>query len=280
MNISVVITTYNRPDYLKLSLQSALDQSYNAYEIIVIDDNSTADYTDVLACFEDYSIQYMRRDVSGGANFARNEGVAIAKGEIVAFLDDDDVWLQDYLEQHVEEYKNGADAVVSGFKHLNSEDEIRVNSDDYVTSNSLRQGNLYCGMSGFSCRKHLLLDNKFDVSLNNGQDWDMYVRLYQLGINFHNISRAIFLYRFQNPDGIGSKLLKMRVEDIDKRLGAAFKHKEFLGQYYFNDRVAQQSLYFLRHRSNRVSWIFLSIRKAGFKATLRFFAKRINRVLQ
>lgn len=275
MRISVVITTFNRPDYLKLSLQSAIDQLYKAFEIIIIDDNSTADYTDVLGSFKEKDIQYVKRDVSGGANVARNFGVSIANGDIVAFLDDDDVWLNNYLEKHVEQYSTGADAVLSGFKHLNNESVVRVNADKIVTKKSLLKGNTYCGMSGFSCKRTLLLDNKFDESLPNGQDWDMYVRLFQKGIEFRNIPKPLFLYRFQTPDGIGSKLRQMRPEDVNKRLGSAFKHKEFLGDYYYNDRVAQQCLYSLKAKSNKFNWVLQSIKKAGVMATLRFFCNRV-----
>ena len=274
-----MITTFNRPDYLKLSLQSAIDQLYEAFEIIIIDDNSTADYTEVLGCFNENDIQYVKRDVSGGANVARNFGVSIANGDIVAFLDDDDVWLNNYLEKHVEQYSTGADAVLSGFKHLNNESVVRVNTDKIVTKKSLLKGNTYCGMSGFSCKRTLLLDNKFDESLPNGQDWDMYVRLFQKNIKFFNISSPIFLYRFQTPDGIGSKLKKVRPEDIESRLASAKKHRIFLGERAFNNRIAQQMLFSLKHRQRPLAWLKLAIKRAGFVATFMFFIGRLQGLL-
>ena len=277
MNFSVVITTYNRPDFLSLSLESALNQSVDVKEITIIDDNSKVDYSDVLSQFNDSRLRYIKQTVSGGANVARNRGIKESSGDVVAFLDDDDIWLPSYLEKHDEKYKKGAEAVVSGFKHLGNDKAVRVNADEKVTRESLVRGNKYCGMSGFSCSRAVLENFSFDETLNNGQDWDMFVRLYLNDIVFYNISEPIFLYRFQNPDGIGAKLRSLKPADIEKRLGSARKHKDFLGEYWFKQRVAEQVLFSLNHRSNKLQWLLLSFKKAGFLATSRFFYTTLSR---
>ncbi|AMJ86442.1 glycosyltransferase family 2 protein [Alteromonas sp. Mac1] len=271
MNFSVVITTYNRPDFLELSLKSVLSQTIKVSEITVIDDNSSVDYSSVLNKFNDQRIKYIKQSVSGGANVARNLGVEKSVGEVVAFLDDDDVWLPEYLDWHLHEYKEGADAVVSGFKHLGNENEIRVNEDSKVSKSSLLKGNTYCGMSGFSCKREILANTPFDITLNNGQDWDIFVRLYQMNVKFSNIPNPIFLYRYQNLDGIGTKLRKMNPKDIDRRLGSANKHKEFLGSYWYKKRVADQILLSLKYKTKKHKWLLLSLKKAGLVATLNFF---------
>ena len=276
MDFSVVITTYNRPDYLTLSLDSVLNQSVAVKEVTIIDDNSSVDYSTVLEKYSDTRVRYIKQAVSGGANVARNLGVKESTGDVVAFLDDDDIWLPDYLSWHLAEYEKGCQAVVSGFKHLGNEKEVRVNKDTSVTKESLLKGNTYCGMSGFSCKKELLDQMPFDTALNNGQDWDMYVRLYQSNVQFNNIPKPIFLYRFQNLDGIGAKLRKMKPEDIDKRLGSANKHREFLGRYWYNNRVAEQILFSLKYKNDKNKWILLAIRKAGLLATVNFFSTRLN----
>lgn len=276
MKISVVITTFNRPDYLALSLASVIAQKLAAYEIIVIDDNSTTDYASVLEKFSGYDVRYIKLSKSSGANVARNNGVNAASGDVVAFLDDDDIWLENYLEHHHDAYIKGADAVVSGYKHLDNESQIRVNSDKRVTRESLVKGNKYCGMSGFSCRREILNENLFDISLNNGQDWDMFVRLFLQGFHLANISLPIFLYRFQSIDGIGAKLRKMKPSEIERRLGSARKHREFLGDYWFNQRVAEQILGSLRYKKGKLSWIKKSIEIIGLRATSLFFIRKIK----
>lgn len=279
MNFSVVITTYNRPDFLEVSLESVLNQTVEALEITIIDDNSSVDYREILGKFSDDRIRYIKQPVSGGANVARNLGVKKSMGDVVAFLDDDDAWLPDYLSHHMEKYREGAQAVVSGFKHLGNESKVRVNSDVNVTKGSLVKGNTYCGMSGFSCKRDLLIDMPFDTKLNNGQDWDMFVRLFNKGIQFKNIQKPVFLYRFQNLDGIGTKLRKMTPDDIDKRIGSARKHKEFLGDFWFKQRIAEQLLASLKYKNKKYRWLRKSIKMIGVRATLTFFIRNVHRKL-
>ncbi|CAD5280451.1 Glycosyltransferase PglI [Alteromonas sp. 38] len=279
LKISVVITTYNRPDCLLEALEGVKNQICSPHEIIIIDDNSSCSYDSVMPAINSLNAKYCRQNVSCGANKARNLGVEYACGDVVAFLDDDDIWLPEYLTILSEQFRAGADACVSGFKQLGKEDVVVVNKDTSVTKSSLLRGNTYCGMSGFSAKRELLLKNTFDESLNNGQDWDMYVRLFQLGVTFVNVPNPIFLYRFQNEDGIGAKVRKMKPEQIDKRLGSAYKHKEFLGEYWFKKRVSEQFLFSLKHKNNKPSWIIYSIKKAGLIATGMFFVRAFNRKL-
>lgn len=277
MNISVVITTYNRPDFLKTALKSVSEQELAPYEIIVIDDCSTKPYDDVYPLAKKLRVRYYKQKSGIGANAARNIGIKESLGNIIAFLDDDDVWLPNYLKAIHDEYLSGADAVVSGFKQLGNEKVIVTNNDLAVTKASLLRGNTYCGMSGFSAKRELLLENLFDECLTNGQDWDMYVRLFQKGVVFKNIPKPVFLYRFQNEDGIGAKIRKLSPEKIYPRLASAYKHREFLGDYWFKKRVSEQILFSLRHKKNRTKWILLSIKLTGLKSTVTFFLRVIKR---
>lgn len=277
MKISVVITTYNRPHFLKEALAGVHKQTLPLHEVIIIDDCSTEPYDEVFPLIDSIQARYLKQKSGIGANAARNIGINEASGDVIAFLDDDDVWLPSYIETIHEEFLNGADAVVSGFKQLGKEEVIVTNKDLRVSKTSLLRGNTYCGMSGFSAKRQLLLDNLFDESLNNGQDWDLYVRLFQQGVKFINIPRALFLYRFQNEDGIGAKVRKMKPKDIDKRLGSAYKHKTFLGDYWFKKRVCEQILFSLKHKNDKPRWIIQALKMAGFKATFVFFYNALKR---
>ncbi len=277
MKISVVITTFNRPDFLQEALIGVSLQELSAYEIIIIDDCSTKSYDEVFPLVEKLHARYLKQTSGVGANAARNIGIKESSGDVIAFLDDDDIWLPSYLKVIHEQYLGGADAIVSGFKQLGKEEVVVTNKDLTVTKSSLLRGNTYCGMSGFSAKRDLLLQNSFDETLNNGQDWDMYVRLFQKGIKFKNIPEPIFLYRFQNEDGIGAKVRKMKPSDIDKRLGSAYKHKVFLGDYWFKKRVCEQILFSLKHKNEKPRWIIQALKMAGFKATFVFFFNALRR---
>jgi len=88
--VSVVIPTYNGSRYLADAVRSVLAQSYGILEIIVVDDGSLEDIQKILTPFSP-RVTYVRQDNAGPAA-ARNRGIRVAKGDLVAFLDDDDVW--------------------------------------------------------------------------------------------------------------------------------------------------------------------------------------------
>lgn len=102
--ISVVIPTYNRASLIGETILSALGQSLVEKEIIVVDDGSSDDTSEVVKEFGDQII-YIRQPNSGPAR-ARNIGIRMAKGQYIAFLDSDDLWLPDKLELQVQTFQH------------------------------------------------------------------------------------------------------------------------------------------------------------------------------
>lgn len=98
--ISIIVPTYNRSKYIIPALNSALMQAYDNVEIIVVDDGSTDDTAQKLIAYGD-RIVYLYQPNSGEAA-ARNTGISHSKGELIAFLDSDDIWLQGKLERQAE----------------------------------------------------------------------------------------------------------------------------------------------------------------------------------
>jgi len=96
--ISVVITTYNRTDLLKRAVRSVISQSYQKFEIVIIDDCSTEDVAGAVKSFNSEKIVYVRNNTNLGASEAKNAGIRKAMGEYVIFLDDDDEFLPGALE--------------------------------------------------------------------------------------------------------------------------------------------------------------------------------------
>ena len=87
--LSVVVCTYNRAELLPGAIRSVLDQSYEGFEVVVVDDGSTDSTADVVARVGDPRVGYVRQE-NQGLSVARNTGVAHASGRYVVFLDDDD----------------------------------------------------------------------------------------------------------------------------------------------------------------------------------------------
>jgi len=276
VKISVVIITCERPDYLVGSINSVLSQTLVPFEIIVVDDCSNADYQTVLSSFAQEKITYIKLPERSGANAARNKGIDISSGDIIAFLDDDDIWCEDFLQKHSDALNSGASAVICGHKVLESEHEISINSADFVTEDELRHGNRFSGMSGFSAKSEVMRKHQFDVSLKNGQDWDLFVRIACDDLVFKNIKEALFLYRKGTPDGITSKAKNMRVEHAETRLGSAVKHRAWLGEKYYKQRVADQLLSFIPKKRNKFAWLSKSIQMAGWVATFNALRKKLK----
>lgn len=98
MKISVVIPLYNKADKIERTLKSVFAQTFTDYEIIIVDDGSTDNSSEIVEKFNDARILLIRQK-NAGVSAARNRGICEAKGEYIAFLDADDEWLPEYLEE-------------------------------------------------------------------------------------------------------------------------------------------------------------------------------------
>jgi glycosyltransferase involved in cell wall biosynthesis len=101
-SVSVIIPTYNRSNLLANALASVLAQTYANLEVIVVDDGSTDDTCDYVASLSDPRMKLVRASHSGHIPRVRNTGIALARGEWVAFLDSDDAWLPTKLERQLQ----------------------------------------------------------------------------------------------------------------------------------------------------------------------------------
>ncbi|WP_242202424.1 glycosyltransferase family 2 protein [Aestuariivivens insulae] len=93
---SVIIPLYNKEDYIADTLNSVLNQSFQDFEVIIVNDGSTDGSLDVVSGFEDHRIIVLNQD-NLGLSAARNNGIKISSGLVIALLDADDIWLTYYL---------------------------------------------------------------------------------------------------------------------------------------------------------------------------------------
>ena len=102
--VTVVIPTYNRAHVIGETIRSVFAQTYDRWDIVVVDDGSTDNTAEVVAQFPG-RITYIRQEHSGLPAVARNVGVRLGRGEYIAFLDSDDLWLPDKLALQVDVLK-------------------------------------------------------------------------------------------------------------------------------------------------------------------------------
>ena len=104
--VSVIVATYKRKESLKTALESLKNQSYENIEVIVVDDNADETWNKTVQCIfqefnEDKRFIYLKNETNIGSAKTRNEGIKLAKGEYVTFLDDDDIYLPEKIENQV-----------------------------------------------------------------------------------------------------------------------------------------------------------------------------------
>jgi glycosyltransferase involved in cell wall biosynthesis len=105
--VSVVLPTRNRANLLRRSIASVFGQTYQNLELIVINDGSTDNTLEILSAVNDSRLRVLNREINQGAAAARNAGINAARGEFIAFQDDDDVWLMQKLERQMAALLNG-----------------------------------------------------------------------------------------------------------------------------------------------------------------------------
>jgi glycosyltransferase involved in cell wall biosynthesis len=183
--VSVVIPTYNYGHYICETIESVLGQTYSPIEIIIVDDGSTDDTKERLAAYGDRvrGIHQQNRGLSA----ARNTGIQAARGEFVALLDSDDLWLPDKLERQV------AAAVAQPDIGLVATERFSIDETgrrlDYVAESCSRGGlneftvrdllefPAFSPSSVLARRDCLLAVGGFNEGLQGVEDMDMWVRI-------------------------------------------------------------------------------------------------------
>lgn len=181
--VSVVIPTYNRPEYLPGAVETALAQTYDDLEVIVVDDGSDREYADEVA--QEYGVSCVRHEENRGLSAARNTGIKAAQGGYVAFLDDDDRWHKTKIERQVEVLDGEPEiGLVSCYLAAISPEgnvlRCEASKPDGDLSNRIYLRNLIGTPSRVLVRKECFDEvGDFDERLPTKQDWDLYIRICQ-----------------------------------------------------------------------------------------------------
>lgn len=100
--VSIIMPSYNTADYISETVQSVLNQTYQNWELIIVDDCSTDNTDEVIQpLLADQRIHYFKNEINSGAAVSRNKALREANGKWIAFLDSDDLWLPEKLEKQI-----------------------------------------------------------------------------------------------------------------------------------------------------------------------------------
>ncbi len=210
--VSVIVPCHNSEAFLQEAIASALNQTYCNVEIVIIDDGSTDHSIEIIRAFGD-RVRWETRSNQGAAA-ARNQGIDLARGKYIKFLDADDILLPDCIEQqliHTNKLAVDRRAIIYG-------DAMRVDQQGNPLPNyplQSRQPNTdpiahilaHCPLT--SCPLHhktyLQAIGGFDPSLTRGQEHDLHLRLVLSGVEFVHCPHPTYHYReYSSPNRISN----------------------------------------------------------------------------
>lgn len=135
--VSIIMPSYNTASYIEDTIQSVFNQTYEKWELIIVDDCSTDNTEEVLANIHDDRIRIYRNKKNSGAAVSRNKALKEAKGRWVAFLDSDDLWKPDKLEKQISFMKrNGYSFSYTNYEEIDSDGDstgVKVSGPKRIT---------------------------------------------------------------------------------------------------------------------------------------------------
>jgi glycosyltransferase involved in cell wall biosynthesis len=219
--VSVIIPTYNRAWIIKEAVDSVLMQDHKDFELIVVDDGSTDNTSDVLALYgEDVIVLFQENK---GVSAARNRGIAEASGQFIAFLDSDDLWLPQKLGTQVEFFNQTPGALICQTEEVWIRNGIRVNPKNRhkKPSGMIFEPSLELCLvspSAVMIRRELLdKTGGFDETLPACEDYDLWLRI-SCRFPVYLIEIPLIVKRGGHDDQLskGAGLDKFRIKAIEK----------------------------------------------------------------
>ncbi|MEO6457025.1 MAG: glycosyltransferase [Chloroflexia bacterium] len=251
--VSVIIPAFNSREWLAQAIDSALSQTYPNIEIVVVNDGSTDLRTREIAHRYIPRITYIERE-NGGVAAARNTGVAASTGELIALLDQDDVWLRHKLEVEVRAWLarphvslvHSSYHILDGQKPSTSAQRsrkqlLKLREREYLPLPGLLIDVPICSATTLFPRNILDEVGMFDPALNGTDDWDLWLRMAARGYTFYCVGEPLAEYRMHASNSS---------HNIDLMVGGVMRT---LDKFYALPSVPRSALrwqkraYFKRH---------------------------------
>ncbi|MFK5957307.1 MAG: glycosyltransferase family 2 protein [Lutibacter sp.] len=195
--VSIITPNYNASKYISETIQSVIDQTYENWELIIIDDCSTDNSVEIIKQFQkkDQRIQLITLNRNSGPAVARNKGIEVSNGDFIAFLDSDDSWIENKLEIQVRFMQNN-NSVVSHTSYytineLNKDKKLVIAKEKITYKNLLTNNYIGCLTAMYSV-KHL--GKVYMPKILKRQDWALWLKITKNGVIAEGIQQPLALY--------------------------------------------------------------------------------------
>lgn len=237
--VSVIIPTYNRANLLSRAIKSALSQTFQDFELIIVDDGSTDNTKEVVEKFKkkDNRVKYIWQENSGGPASPKNKGIKASKGEYIAFLDDDDEWFPEKIEKQLEIFENSKDKNI-GIVACNALDvfEDSKTIKEYKIKETKEEkylpmilnGCLIHSSSSVVVKKNIFKKvGYFDKKLKTADDYDMWIKILSK-YNFDFYPHPLFKYYIHGKNISFNESISLKKE---QKCIILKKHKDLYDKY-------------------------------------------------
>lgn len=214
--VSIIMPAYNAENTIAESIKSVLKQNYQNWELLVINDGSKDNTSGIVNSFTDIRIKLIEQKNAGVAN-ARNNGIRQSKGEYIAFLDSDDLWLEEKLEKQIDKLLETNNVIIHSktlcfdsdptvtmdcmvHVELDFDDKDKILIYDFISILTVIVSKSVIDEIGF-----------FDENLKGTEDWDMWIRILQK-YNIVYIDDFLTKYRVSTT-GLSGNLQKHFIEE-------------------------------------------------------------------
>ncbi len=200
MLVSIIIPYFNDPKNIKSCVQSALSQNYSKIEIIIIDDENSINSKKILKKIRKLNkkIKILSTKKNKGVAFARNLGIKKSNGKFIAFLDSDDLWKKNKINNQINEIKKRKlDICYSNFKTINENKffSYKVKLPKELNYNDLLKACPIC-CSSIILKSQIIKKNKFS-NLKTKEDYELWLRLSKKNFKFGGVNKYLTFYKIR-----------------------------------------------------------------------------------
>jgi len=212
--VSIIMPYYKKEPYIRDSIKSILNQSYQNFEIIIInDDNENKDFINKISNL-DHRIKLIHNNRNLGAGLSRNKGIKLSKGEYIAFCDCDDLWKKNKLEIQLNFMKQfNLNFCYTSYDVIDkNSDFINIrNAPNYVDFKKLRNS-CDIGLSTIIIKKNIFDNNKYQfTNLKTKEDYLLWMELARDGIEMKGIDNSLTSWR-KSKDSLSSSTVQKLID--------------------------------------------------------------------